>query len=100
MRRSRRRGAGDRMQAWLGRYPFRCRACAQRFHVLGRENSELVLVEPHKQGDITLLQAPDGSTEIAFRKTPADPIAQIVVRADSHEHLDQILAALKKELSS
>jgi hypothetical protein len=42
----------------------------------------------------------NGAPDVAFRTHDQKPVAQVVVRADSHEQLDQILITLGNALAS
>ena len=41
-------------------------------------------------------KAEEAAPEMAYRKHPDRPLAKVVIEADSHEQLDQILFALRR----
>jgi len=85
----------DFRATWLGSYPYRCRACAYRFHLRQR-----VCGPPEAAARSTVLEARDGSVAVAFRQAAMRPMARIVVSADSDEQLNNVLLTLERAISS
>ncbi len=89
--RSRRRGFKDRMRSWLGLWPYTCHGCETRF-VNGVRYGPRVMAT-HQPQDPRPPQS-------AVRRDAAEPVAQIVVRAESHAKLDEILLSLNRAVSA
>lgn len=103
--RSRRKGAWDNLQAWFGRYPYRCEDCGLRFAATGRyldRESGNARNDYAKSSPQYATAGQNGSAgpEMAFRSHPAKPQAKIVVQAETHEQLNHILLSLDKAINS
>src|SRR5437660_4286949 len=103
--RSRRSGACDQIQSWMGRYPYRCAACGLRFRATGRYADKRPARQKAQSAGGARSQAPKASAvssgpEMAFRAHPAKPQAKIVVQAETHEQLNQILLTLDTAINS
>jgi hypothetical protein len=86
--RSRRNGLFDELRALLGLWPYRCYRCQKRFSL------------PLRALPLRQTSAFKDAADVAFRTHDLKPVAQVVVRADSHEQLDQILITLGNALAS
>ena len=75
--RKRRKGILDRIQARLGRWPFRCLNCGILFR--GRRR------HPEKTAE--------------YCSQPVRPYAKIVIEADTYAHLDAMLLAFSRAAS-
>src|SRR5438309_3832038 len=104
--RSRRSGACDQMQSWIGRYPYRCQACGFRFRATGRYlDAQPAAKTTYTTGGQQQYRAPKPASpasgpEMAFRTDMAKPQEKIVVQAETHEQLNQILLTLDKAINS
>ena len=99
--RRRRRGILAQVRATFGLWPYRCLDCGKRFLLRQRY--------PPQQPVTSSTMEPDwGSRDRAqsigfqaeYRTDPMQPIATIVVHADSHDQLDSILLALSRAISA
>src|SRR4051812_14159369 len=105
--RSRRSGACDRISSWIGRYPYRCQHCGMRFRAAGRyvnPNSRNPK-STHSERAKDQYGAPRATSgqcgpDMVFRAHAAKPQAKIVVQAETHEQLNQILLTLDKAINS
>jgi hypothetical protein len=78
----------DRLFAYAGYWPYRCRECGARFRLPLRDyRLPATRRESSKRTD-------EAGPDMACRKHPERPLAKVVIEADSHEQLDQILLAL------
>lgn len=82
----------DRLFACAGYWPYRCRECGARFRLPLRDYRPPVT---RRESPKTDAAGPD----MACRKHPERPLAKVVIEADSHEQLDQILLALGQVVS-
>ena len=107
--RSRRRGLIDQLKAALGRWPFRCESCAYRFaaphrHVVKDETSSHSTAEKRPESGTSYrkhaTQSAKQGPEMAFRTQGPKPHAKIVLQAETHEQLDQILLALDRAVNA
>jgi hypothetical protein len=78
--RIRRGGPADTILGWLGRWPWRCRACLATFHARQRL-VPVRLPEPVRQ-------------PVECRRKHTEPSAAVLVRASSPQQLENILLAL------
>lgn len=95
VRRSRRQGWLDSWRSWMGWYPYRCGECGERFYAVGRRPGG----SPAPQYVDPLIIRPR-DFEVAFRADAVKPVAQVMVRADTHAELNQILLTLGRAISS
>jgi len=94
--RSRRKGLRDRLGMLIGLWPYRCHSCAFRFYSVERKFGRQKVEAPQAK---TTKQNRSGP-EMAFRTHGEKPTAAIVVEAESHEQLQQLLTALNGALRS
>jgi hypothetical protein len=114
--RIRRHGAMDAVRATLGSWPYRCSDCDSRFHSRYRypvESEEYYTAQsgadffhsPHQESGATFraeaaAAEADFGPAMAFRTHEQKPQAKIVVEADNHEQLNNILLALNRAVHS
>jgi hypothetical protein len=79
----------------MGWYPYRCGECGERFYAVGRRPGG----SPAPQYVDPLIIRPR-DFEVAFRADAVKPVAQVMVRADTHAELNQILLTLGRAISS
>ncbi len=84
----------------MGLWPYRCGICSRRFVAARR-----YCPEPEQTGEKQPKQeqrrgARHAGPEMAFRSDPVRPMAQVVIQADDHVQLDNILVALHLAVSS
>lgn len=97
--RRRRRGIFDRIRAYFGRWPYRCRSCGARFYAgqryvprNGSKNRTVRSSGRAAQG----LQGP----QMAYWSDPVCASAKIVIRTDTESQLNEILLALTSAVES
>jgi ribosomal protein L44E len=97
--RIRRRGIVDHIRAYCGRWPYYCRFCGKYFYASQRYPSQ----RPRHSSEAARRAAREsGATgpQMAYRGDPQRPIAKIVIQADSHAQMDEILLALNRAVVS
>src|SRR3954468_10006148 len=104
--RSRRSGACDQIQSWVGRYPYRCGACGLRFCATGPYlDTHPAANSTYTAGAQQQHRAPNPAAaasgpEMAFRTDMTKPQAKIVVQAETHEQLNHILLTLDAAINA
>ena len=100
IQRSRRKGLGDKLKAVAGWWPYRCEDCERRFYARGRHLRPDP--QPTQAGTRSAFAAAAGSEgpAMAFRADAVKPQAKVVIAADSHEQLNDILLALDRAVNS
>lgn len=96
--RRRRRGIFDQVRACFDRWPYCCRNCGTCFHAKQR-------YPPHYSGQAK--QAKERAAQdrratgpqMAYRSDPVHPVAKIVLQADNHAQMNEILLALNRAVS-
>lgn len=99
LQRSRRKGLADKVKAMAGWWPYRCEDCGQRFHARGRHTPQQSQPEQPEPRSARREAASEGPA-MAFRADAVKPQAKVVIAADSHEQLSEILLALDRAVSS
>src|SRR5947209_7993632 len=102
--RSRRRGVWENAQSFFGLWPYRCQRCGLRFAARGRHSDRRPTTTPStgsriKNESAASSPSPEGPA-MAFRTHTDKPQAKIIVRAESHEQLNQILLSLDRAIHS
>ncbi len=106
--RLRRHGLLNQVQAIFGNWPYRCSDCNGRFRARFRslEDAEAHKIKRDQQAPAQPFSPPiqhasaDEGPDMAFRTHPERPLAQIVVQADTHEQLNNILLALNHAVNT
>ena len=96
--RLRRRSMFDHIRAQFGRWPFCCRNCGKRFRASQRYPSPPQQYSPANEPEARD-KRPAGP-QMAYRSDPIRPTAKIVLQADDHAQMNQILLALNRVVSS
>jgi hypothetical protein len=79
----------DELKSWIDLWPYRCLGCELRFF------ARLRRLPPRALRPRAVEQS-----DVAFQTHPERPVAQVVVRADSHEQLDAMLLAMNRAISN
>lgn len=93
-----RRNPWDNLKASMGLWPYLCQACDKRFSAGQRYPSQQ---EPPSSPDRSEPESrsASGGPGVAYRSDAVRPIAKVVIEADDHVQLDQILMALNRAVS-
>jgi hypothetical protein len=95
--RSRRRGLGENILARVGYWPYRCLECSERFRLRMRNHvPQTATPKPETKAE---MKPDDVGPEVASHRHPHQPVAKVVIQADSHEQLDQVLLALQRAVA-
>jgi hypothetical protein len=87
VRRSRRRGWLDYVRSFWGKLPHRCTRCKARFftaEVQAPSARRSTIAKP----------------QLAIKKHDEKPMAQVIVRANTHQELSRILSKLGREIGT
>jgi len=97
-----RRNALDTVWTWLNRWPYQCRGCLRRFHGNSRYPTAASQKQraAHNKQRTNTAPPPAISGKIEVRTHPNEPIAGIVVQAESQSELNSILLTLNQALAS
>jgi|SRR5215472_14768715 len=87
IRRSHRRGVLERMLSAIGRWPYRCRECGRRF---------FLWVNAFDPDALRMHRTEDVQSRV---KRDAACIAQVVIRTEQHQQMDEILSALHRAVA-
>ena len=109
--RSRRRSLWDHFKAALGRWPYRCDDCGLRFAAPFRypedaahlAEAALKTTAQDVSGADFRAYASDAERQgpdMVFRTQAGKPQAKIVLQADTHEQLNQILLTLNRAVNA
>lgn len=96
--RTRRRGIFDHINAQFGRWPYICRSCRRCF----RASLRYPPPSPKQQSRAKEHAAQKTSSttpQMAYRADTERPVAKIVLRADTHAQMDEMLLAIGRAIA-
>jgi len=96
--RTRRRGIFDHIRAQLGRWPYICRSCRKCFRASLRYPPPRP--KPYSRAKEEMRQdTSSAGPQMAYRADTERPVAKIVLRADTHAQMDEILLAMGRAVA-
>jgi hypothetical protein len=93
-----RHGIGDQFRAWIGRWPYYCRDCKTFFYAGQRSRGSDGDGSDARRKEIHQSYAFEGS-RFAYQVDSVRPTAKIVVQAESHAQMNEILLALSRAVA-